>query len=146
MPRRERIAIEIGNICMDWGVLEHTISEFIAELARLDEQPLGNLICGNMEFRSKIQTLKGLAFIRSPDDNWRRITLGILDLIDNDLPNERNLVVHGLWQLPQKPPNRQPKQRRQNYSSHSLFRLALETEQLKPYTMKLLRDLRDRIV
>ena len=103
LSRDDATAKEIGHVVMQWAALEDLIDSFIAELLHLEEEdPLSDVIAGNIEFRSKISALKGLAAVRAerhahlaPD--WLSAMISILDHVDNDLRPARNLIVHAHW-------------------------------------------------
>jgi hypothetical protein len=78
-------------------MLDSVLDDLIIDLTPLDHNGVDDIVCGNIDFREKIQILKGLAFVRSASEDWRRIMVEILDLIDNDLRNQRNTIIHSRW-------------------------------------------------
>jgi hypothetical protein len=94
---QDPIAIELGHIIMDWAMIDHQLDQFIVELGRVDDGQVADIICGNVEFRSKIQIVKGLSFVRRPSEEWLSTIIRILDHIDNDLRPKRNLFAHAHW-------------------------------------------------
>ena len=96
----DRHAVAIGHICIEWGQLENGLDEFIQLLAPLEAGNISNSVTAGMDVRTKIQTVKALAFIRKPSDRWfRRLTL-VLDYIDNDVRVRRNRLIHDAWYIP----------------------------------------------
>ena len=139
----DKIALQLGHITIEWGHLERMLDDLIVELGRLDETHVAQIITGNSDIRSKIQMAKGLSFIRKSNEDWFIATIGLLDIIDNDLRPRRNEVTHGRWQMPK------GQIHRVTYKTKLLkpqsFQQILETEQRVPIKVSQLKTLRKRI-
>lgn len=102
ISKHDPIAVEIGHVIMSWGLIEGVLDEFVQELMHLDDLQFADVIVGNMDLRSKITALKGLASLRIAlhrhlDPDWLEAMIKLLDHIDNELRPKRNLVAHGEW-------------------------------------------------
>ncbi|MDP3411226.1 hypothetical protein [Bosea sp. (in: a-proteobacteria)] len=93
----DRAALELGRMAMDWSVLERVVGDLIAQLTPLPDGDIKNVIVGNADIRDRLQMAKGLAFIRSFDDDWLDDVLFLLDFVDNDLRPKRNQAIHSEW-------------------------------------------------
>lgn len=107
LSKDDHLAKEIGHIVMQWGMIEDILDDFIQELSSIDDDQLGDVIAGNMDIRSKLSCIKGLASIRSSaqshiDSVWLDAMVQVLDFIDNELRPKRNLIVHAHWFMPTK--------------------------------------------
>jgi hypothetical protein len=99
-PSLNKLALVIGHLCIKWAWIEESIDTFIGKYAPLDEGHISNAITSNLEIRSKIQTLKALAFERRQSDEWFDDLSRLLNVVDNELRPERNKYVHGHWHSP----------------------------------------------
>lgn len=153
MPRRssketeklDRLATAIGHICMAWGRLEQQLNEFIEVLAPLETGDVSNAVTAGMDIRTKIQTVKALAFTRKPSERWFRDLALVLDYIDNDLRVRRNRVIHDGWYIPKGSLIREARQVK--FLRPQAFKLTLTTETKTrvrlPAVEKLRRELDD---
>jgi hypothetical protein len=93
----DALALAVGRICIVWGRLEHDLDEFIEVLAPLEAGDISRAITSELDIRSKLQTIKALAYIRKPSDEWFNKVIILLDYIDNNLRDRRNKCVHSGW-------------------------------------------------
>jgi hypothetical protein len=101
-PPMQKLATELGYICIYWGWIEDTIDTLITYLGELEYEQIAQAITGNADVRQKIQMLRALAFLRQDDSGeWYKETLNLINTIDNDLRPKRNRYVHAAWYTPQ---------------------------------------------
>jgi hypothetical protein len=93
----ENQAKAIGYVCIMWGHLEGFVDMALQELAPLPRDQTSNCITVNADIRSKIEMIKGIAFIRKGSDAWFDEMLILLNRIDNELRPKRNRYIHDLW-------------------------------------------------
>jgi hypothetical protein len=96
----EKMATEIGYICIHWGWLEEVLDLLIALLAPIDEQRAWHAITGNLDIRQKTQVLRALFFIKKDtwSAEWYELAVETINTIDNDLRPRRNHIVHSSLQ------------------------------------------------
>ena len=140
----EKAATALGHITIAWGRLEAALEELLQELARLDERHVAESITGNLDIRSKIQALKGLAFVRGVDMGWRTAAISLLDHVDNTLRVKRNDVIHAKWFTPKGTLVRITKKTK--LLRPQAFQLTLETEQYTSTKVSYLRELHEHIL
>ncbi|WP_400769410.1 hypothetical protein [Methylosinus sporium] len=126
--RESDLATAIGRVCIRWGRLEHELCWFIEALAPLKEGDISRAVTNEMDIRAKIQTIKALAYIRKPSDEWLNKMLILLDYIDNDLRVRRNRFVHDGWY----------------HHAHGLFRVTNRSKLLKPQAFQLILKTEER--
>jgi hypothetical protein len=97
----EKLATEIGYVCIHWAWLEDVIDYLIAQLAKIDVEGWNNpakawhAITGNLDIRQKAQILKALFFLRKGNhEDWYKHSLETINVIDNDLRSRRNHLIH----------------------------------------------------
>jgi hypothetical protein len=87
----EKMAAEIGYVCIHWAWLEDIIDFLIALLAPIDNHEVGNAITGNVDIRQKAQMLRALFFLRKGRNNdWYKFAIETINTVDNDLRARRN--------------------------------------------------------
>ncbi|MEH2565536.1 hypothetical protein [Bradyrhizobium sp. AZCC 2289] len=91
----ERMAAEIGYVCIHWAWLENMIDFLIAHLAGIKDEEAWHAITGNLDLRQKTQILRALFFLRKgKNEDWYDYAVEMLNFIDNDLRPRRNHLVH----------------------------------------------------
>jgi hypothetical protein len=97
----EKLATEIGYVCIHWAWLEDMIDYLIAHLAKIDVEgwqspaKVWHAITGNLDIRQKAQILKALFFIRKGNhEDWYKHAIETINVIDNDLRSRRNNLIH----------------------------------------------------
>jgi hypothetical protein len=101
-------ALALGHVCIAWGQLELHLDMLLKDL--LFAEPPGDPASGakwtaakcvttNADMRDKIQIAIALGYLRRPNEEWFDKLKQCLDLIDNDLRNERNRMLHDVWLL-----------------------------------------------
>jgi hypothetical protein len=138
---RDRIASELGYICIHWGWVETALNDIIEFLAPLEPGQASQAITGNAEIRSKIQIVRALAFLRQPFKEWFDLMSSILDWIDSDLRPLRNNYVHSGWFAPKG--RRTLRVRKTKFKKPQAFQLVLTTEEDIPIKLRELRRLRN---
>ena len=105
VPQLESVTRAIGYVCVFWAWLEEHLGEMILDLAPLDRLRLTekeiaqirDVILVDTDIRTKIKTLRAVAFIRKFDDAWFKQVDKTLNKIDNELRVKRNRAVHSQW-------------------------------------------------
>jgi hypothetical protein len=108
MAQLDRLTQAIGYVCVFWAWLEHTIDEATYSIVAFDSmkmrekeiEEIKNAFAASGDIRSKIKTLRAVAFIRKWDDKWFSKIDKLLNTIDNDLRVKRNIYVHHQWTAP----------------------------------------------
>src|SRR6267154_2652578 len=97
----EKLATEIGYVCIHWARLEDMFDFLIAQLAKIDAEGWENdakawhAITGNLDIRQKAQILRALFFMRKgKHEDWYKHAIKTINTIDNDLRSRRNHLVH----------------------------------------------------
>jgi hypothetical protein len=135
----DELAKALGYICIQWGRLEVILSEFIELLTPLEEGDISNSITANMDIRTKIQTIKALAYIRKPSEEWFQKMVILLDYIDNNLRPRRNRVIHDAFFRPKGKIVRRMHQIK--FEKPQAFQLALRTISIIPVKLSDVRQL-----
>jgi hypothetical protein len=140
-------ALELGHIIMNWAMIDDVLDAFIAELVHIGERdPIADILTGNIEFRSKIQIIKGLAFIRCNSEEWQSIVVRLLDHIDNELRPKRNLFAHAHWFHMKKKSNTATiVTKKTKLIKPQAFKLDLETRQTQDFKLSDLRKFRTHL-
>lgn len=133
--RKERPGLEkhieaIGHVCIEWSYLEGATDYLIGRLIPINSgQPL-DVLTTNIDFRSKLQIVKGLGISHSL--GWQGDLLKLVDYVDNTLRPARNRYVHDAWVTrAEGPPLRlEAAMRIRKAQAHSP--LVVETINLKP--------------
>lgn len=151
VSRNDKTAVEIGHIIMNWATVDSGLDDLLVELACLDDEQTAQVFCGNLEFRSKIQTIKGLAFLHHAQhphiaDDWLSTTHKLLDYLDNELRPQRNLIAHAHWYAPYDRKSPALVTKKTKLLKPQAFQLNLETMQTKSFTHAQLRGLSERIL
>jgi hypothetical protein len=147
MAQLDRLTQAIGYVCVFWAWLEHTIDEAIYSIVAFDSMKMRekeideikNAFAASGDIRSKIKTLRAVAFIRKWDDKWFGKIDKLLNTIDNDLRVKRNMYVHHHWTA--------PRGRLEAFSKQAKFRrpqafaLELITSERRPIKMREARKL-----
>src|SRR5947209_8668315 len=97
----DKLATEIGYVCIHWARLEDIFDHLIAHLAKIDkegwrdEAKAWHAITGSLDIRQKAQVLKALLFMRKGKyEDWYKHSLKTINAIDNDLRSRRNHLIH----------------------------------------------------
>lgn len=122
----DKVALALGHVCIEWGRLEQGLDEFIDLLAPLETGDVSRSITSSLDIRSKIQTIKALAYLRKHSDEWFADMSLILDYIDNNLRPRRNQYVHAGWFLPKEGLIRRKHQIK--FTRPQSFQLTLQTQ------------------
>jgi hypothetical protein len=128
--REEALSKIIGKVCIYFGRLEESLSEFIELLTPLEPGDISRSITSEMDIRSKIQTIRALAYIRKPSEEWFSNMMLLMDYIDNDLRPRRNRYIHDGWYL----------------SKGSLLRRTNKIKILKPQSFQLQLQTRTEVI
>ena len=97
----QRVALEIGYMCIYWAWIEDTIDALISNLAPIDDEKVCEAIVGNADLRQKVQMVKALAFLQRQDlEDWYTNLIETLNTIDNNLRGRRNTFIHSAWYTP----------------------------------------------
>jgi hypothetical protein len=142
--RFDKVAQELGHICIYWAWLEQALDELIIELSHLEPGDIGRSVTANADIRSKISMIKALAFLRKPSGAWFSYTQEMLDLIDNNLRPRRNLFVHSSWHTPKGVLTRISRKTR--LRRPQAFQLTLTTEEKTPIKLTDIRRIKVDIV
>ncbi len=149
LAEEDALAVELGHITLSWAKLEWVLDILLVVLVGLHEGKSEEVICGNLELRAKIATIRGLAFIRHEDNHWLSIdwlnsTIELIDYIDHKLRDQRNLFIHAQWQ----------RWSRKSVIAHTKktkimkpqsFKRILETDQFRPFQLRQLRRFSENV-
>jgi hypothetical protein len=95
-------ATALGLACISWSLLEDVVGDTLAELIPLEHEDgadIAGAVNANVDFRSKLQVLLAVGFVRKPGDNWFYELEHLINRIDNELRPERNRYVHDVWRI-----------------------------------------------
>jgi hypothetical protein len=135
----DELAKALGYVTIAWGRLENDLSEFIELLVPLEEGDISRSVTAHLDIRSKVQTIKALAFLRKPYDEWFNKMLIYLDYIDNNLRPRRNRFIHDGWYRPGGKIIRRMHQVK--FERPQAFQLVLRTETKVPMKLAEIRQL-----
>lgn len=141
--RLDQAAPIIGHICMEWGRLEHSLTEFIDLLTPLEAGDVSRSITVGMDVRAKVQTIRALSYLRKPSDKWFENMTLYLDYIDNDLRPRRNRIIHDTWYVPSGRLSRTTRQIK--FQRPQAFQLVLKTETIVPVKLAELRKMKKEL-
>jgi hypothetical protein len=152
MAQMDKVAEAIGWVCIFWAWLEHTIDEAIYTIIAFDTLKIGekrikeieNAFAASGDIRSKIKTLRAVAFICKWDDRWFKKMDKLLNRIDNELRPRRNMYVHHHWTAPKGRLEIFSKQAK--FKRPQSFKLELITSERKPIKMGEVRRLYSAIL
>jgi hypothetical protein len=139
----DQLALALGNVCIAWGRIEQDLNEFIEKLAPLNEGDISRSITANLDIRSKIQTIKALAYLRGHSESWFKEMVLILDYIDNNLRPRRNRFIHAGWYIPKGRLTRRTYQIK--FERPQSFQLRLQTQSNISSTVREVKQLGDEL-
>jgi hypothetical protein len=93
----ESLCFSLGMLVIHWGILETTVSVFLATLLKLDKDASNDAVLGNIDFRGKLEIIRAYGFAVRPNDKWYDTIEATINLIDNDLRPRRNAMIHHDW-------------------------------------------------
>jgi hypothetical protein len=97
IPLLHEHATAIGYMCICWASLDRRLHHCLADLKAFPSAKIGECITADADMRSRIAMLKGVAFVRKPDNKWYDAFCAVLNRIDNEMRTERNRYIHDLW-------------------------------------------------
>lgn len=97
IPVLHEHATAIGYMCICWASLERRLHHCLVDLKAFPNAAIGESITADADLRSRIAMLKGVAFVRKPDNKWYDAFCAVLNRIDGEMRIERNRYIHDLW-------------------------------------------------
>jgi hypothetical protein len=92
----ESLAPALGIMIIQWGVLETTVSAAMSYMLEL-QSPHDAIVCGNVDFREKLEIIRSSGFAIRHDDKWHERLEKCIERIDSNLRPRRNAMVHHSW-------------------------------------------------
>lgn len=90
----EKIRAEIGQVCVQWGMLETMIESAIWQAAKV-QNDIGRTITSQLQMQSKIDLL--LALLHQNNPKLAPYFDKVARYIRECLIGKRNLIIHGFW-------------------------------------------------
>ncbi|APR53675.1 hypothetical protein CA223_19760 [Sphingomonas koreensis] len=97
----EDIATQLGYAVVVWGMLENTIRELFRDVVLTDDRDkrVQAIILSETPLRAQIGMIKKAAGLRQPGQgDWLKRLTDSLNLVAGRLHEERNRLVHDLWE------------------------------------------------
>ena len=93
----DELAQEIGRMCLYWSELEMEVTLALDALMNINDRVPRNILLGAMDFRTKLQVLLPVAFNCKINDHWYSELETVINIINGELRNERNRIIHDSW-------------------------------------------------
>jgi hypothetical protein len=87
----------IGYLCMRWAMLEQRLHHCLDDLKAFPDEKTGECLTSNTDLRTRIDMLRGVAFLRKPSDKWYEEFSALLNRIDSEMRCKRNRYIHDMW-------------------------------------------------
>jgi hypothetical protein len=143
--RNQKLATELGHICIYWGWIEDTLDALITYMAEIEHEQIAQAITGNADLRQKVQVARALCFMRQDaSGEWYNEALKALHTLDADLRPKRNRYIHAGWYRPKGITTLEKKTVKIS-KPQAFMPEELKTLDRSPVKIKELRDFRDRL-
>jgi hypothetical protein len=87
------------TVCMRLSHLEMIVTNLICVLIPVNDQRVAQALAGGMELKSKLKTLRGVAAVRRPNDEWFDRLDKLIGEIESTHAPKRNRYAHDVWAL-----------------------------------------------
>src|SRR5688500_14815355 len=99
MTKRDDLFRLIGELSVSFSALEHMLGYILCELVAVNEPFVGGIVTAEAPLHRKLRLIKKLASYRLVDaTELRREVLNLVEAAEKLRP-DRNLWVHGNWEL-----------------------------------------------
>jgi len=98
VDNKERLFCGIGNIVVQFQLIEHTVSEVLASLLEMKSKSDIYRITAAMSYAQKVNLMCEL-YNERKKTNWPHIDINITHEALNAAESFRNTIVHSLWHI-----------------------------------------------